>query len=140
MANNNQNSSTSQLAQTVVMANQNAGGANPGMDALIKLLTKKLAAEQEAEDAALAQAQAARRANAEALMEGQRQIEATQANCTHTKPGTNRTALAGQKTHRGYMVMVCQYCGKPFSEPPQRPEEKIPQHLYPDMSLVGGPH
>tara|TARA_R110000868_G_scaffold153995_1_gene379981 strand:+ start:1183 stop:1602 length:420 start_codon:yes stop_codon:yes gene_type:complete len=139
MANNPPISNTQSLAQTVVMSG--AGGqSNPSMDALIQLLTRKLSAEQDAEDLATSQAKAAQKANADSLMQAQKVLEAQQANCTHTKPGTNRTALAGQKTHRNFAVFVCQYCAKPFSEPPQRPIEKIPQHLFPDMSLVGGPH
>ena len=34
---------------------------------------------------------------------------------------------------------TCQYCGKNFSDPPQRDGERVPAHLMPDMVLVGGP-
>ena len=100
MANNPPISNTQSLAQTVVMSG--AGGqSNPSMDALIQLLTRKLSAEQDAEDLATSQAKAAQKANADSLMQAQKVLEAQQANCTHTKPGTNRTALAGQKTPSG---------------------------------------
>lgn len=142
MANNSQqqNLNTRDLAQIATVAAAQTGAPTPELSALIALLTKKLSAEISEEEQKLAQARAAQLANANTLAEAQKVQENIQANCTHTKPGTNRTALAGQKTHRGHAVFVCQYCWKPFSDPPQRPQEKIPQHLYPDMSLVGGPH
>jgi len=104
------------------------------------LEAKKMERENSLREDAENQLAAARKANSETMLAVHAADVARQNACTHIKPRGVGTALAGQKTHRGYYVLVCQYCAKPFSDPPQRPEERIPSHLMPDMSLVGGPH
>lgn len=102
--------------------------------------TIELERKNEERNGALAQVEAARKANADNMVMVHQQEVLRQSACTHIKPRGLGTALAGQKTHRGWYTFVCQYCGKNFSDPPQRPEERVPQHLIPDMALVGGPH
>lgn len=100
----------------------------------------KMERENEERNAALDQAKAAREANAtNAVMEWENQ-KRNQNRCPHMKPRGMGHALAGQKTHRSWYTLICQYCGKTFSDPPQRPEEQIPAHIQLDMSLIGGPH
>ncbi len=102
----------------------------------LKQREKAQAAIQLAED----QAAAAQKANSDNMVAVAEDERRKQAACPHIKPRGAGTALAGQKTHRGWFTLVCQYCGKQFSDPPQRPTEQIPPHLMPDMHMVGGPH
>ena len=67
------------------------------------------------------QAEAARKANADNMVLVRAQELANQAACPHIKPRNGGHALAGQKTHRGWYTLVCQYCGKELSSPAQRP-------------------
>lgn len=136
--NQNPTQNTSSLAQ-VVATNMNNGALSPEQRELMTLLNKKLKKELEAEDAAEEQLARARKANADHMIEVHKQEVARQAACGHVKPRNMGTALAGQRTHRGNLVLVCQYCGKQFSHPPNRPEEAVPSHLFPDAALVGGP-
>lgn len=137
MANNPTNQNASQIAQ---LATQLGGGQSPEMAELVKLLARKMKKELDAEEAAEEQQAAARKANADNMVLVHEQELRAQAACPHIKPRGQGTALAGQKTHRGWFTYVCQYCGKNFSDPPQRPEEKVPSHLFPDGHMVGGPH
>lgn len=138
--NQNNNQNTSAMAQVVAAATGNANGpVSPVQHELMALLAKKLKRELEAEDAAAEQVAKARQANADHMIEVHKQELARQAACGHVKPRNMGTALAGQRTHRGNLVLVCQYCGKQFSHPPNRPEEAVPSHLFPDAALVGGP-
>lgn len=104
------------------------------------LETRKMEQENDERSAAESQIAAARKANADNMVQVHAHELANQAACTHIKPRGMGTALGGQKTHKGHYVFVCQYCNKAFSEPPQRPSERVPGHLMPDMSMVGGPH
>lgn len=111
------------------------------LDLRLKVIELKQREKQQFEaDQVINQAEAARKANADNMVLTHAQELAKQAACTHIKPRGLGSALAGQKTHRGWYTLVCQYCGKNFSDPPQRPEEKVPGHLMPDMIMVGGPH
>lgn len=83
---------------------------------------------------------AAKKANAKVLAHAAEQQKLVQDACPHLKPRNAGHALAGQKTHQGWYTLICQYCQKTFSEPAQRPEERIPPHIQLDMSLIGGPH
>lgn len=136
MANNTQNNTTA-MAQVVT---QQGGSNTPAMTELAELLAKRLKKEIRLEEEAEDQIAAARKANADNMVLVHQQELATQSSCPHMKPRGMGTALAGQKTHRHWTTYVCQYCGKNFSDPPQRPEEKVPAHLFPDGNLVGGPH
>lgn len=104
------------------------------------LETMKMERENEAREADLNQAKAAREANAANAVAEWEQQKLRQNGCPHMKPRGMGHALAGQKTHRGWYTLICQYCGKSFSDPAQRPEEKVPPHIQLDMALIGGPH
>ncbi len=104
------------------------------------LETRKMERENSERDAIESQIAAARKANADNMVAVHAQELANQAACTHIKPRGQGTALAGQKTHKGFYVYVCQYCSKNFSDPPLKAGEQVPGHLHPDMSMVGGPH
>ena len=104
------------------------------------LETRKMERENNERETADKQMASARKANADNMVQVHAFELATQAACTHIKPRGMGTALAGQKTHKGYYVYVCQYCSKIFSDPPQKETERVPGHLHPDMSMVGGPH
>lgn len=130
---------TQAMAQ-VVAAAVNNGSNDPVQKELMQLLAKKLKKELEAEETDDAQKAAARKANADNMVLVHEQERLRQNACGHTKPRNMGSALAGQRTHKGYYVYVCQYCGKNFSNPPQRPEEAVPPELFPDGALVGGPH
>jgi len=131
---------TSNAAQMAQVALQSGNASSPAMEELANLLAKRLKKEMLAEDEAESQTAAARKANADNMVLVRQQELATQSACTHMKPRGFGTALAGQKTHRGWSTSGGPYCGKEFSDPPQRPEEKIPGHIFPDLSLCGGPH
>lgn len=104
------------------------------------LESMKIERENSIRDDALNQAKAAREANAaNAVAEWENQ-KRKQNSCPHVKPRGMGHALAGQKTHRGWYTLICQYCGKTFSEPAQRSDEQLPPHIQLDMSLIGGPH
>ncbi len=132
----NTTSNTTTLAQVVA----SSGNSSPEMQELVQLLSKRLRKELTQEEEAEKQHAAARKANADNMVLVHQQELAKQKGCPHIKPRGQGTALAGQKTHRGWTTYVCQYCGKNFSDPPQRPGEEVPAHLFPDGALVGGPH
>lgn len=134
------NTNGSELAQVIAAAASQGSSNSPALNELIEKLNRKLGRELDDEEEKRSQQIAARKANAEFMVEAHRLEVARQSSCTHTKPGTNRTALGGQKTHRGWYTLICQYCGKQFSSPAQRPEEAVPAHLAPDMSTIGGPN
>ena len=91
-------------------------------------------------NAKVSQEVAARKANADNMVLVHENEKARQSSCPHMKPRGLGHALAGQKTHRGWYTLICQYCGKSFSDPAQKPEERVPNHIQLDMSLIGGPH
>ena len=122
-----------------LLAALKSSGSSPALDNLISKLDRKISREIDAEEAELAQQAAGRKANAENMVQVALQETARQNACTHTKPRGMGTALAGQFTHRHWQTLVCQYCGKQFSDPPQSPEQKVPAHLMPDRTFVGGP-
>jgi rubrerythrin len=135
---NNPTNDVSKMAQVVTQ--MGGGNQSPEMQELARLLAKRLRKEIATEEEAEATHEAARKANAEHMVRVHEEEKRKQDGCPHIKPRGQGTALAGQKTHRGWITYVCQYCGKQFSDPPQREGEKVPPHLYPDGNMVGGPH
>jgi hypothetical protein len=133
----NPTQNTTTMAQVIA---QSGSGTSPEMQELAKLLSRRLQKEIAEEEERESQHAAARKANADNMVLVHQQELAKQRGCPHIKPRGQGTALAGQKTHRGWTTYVCQYCGKNFSDPPQRPGEEVPAHLFPDAHLVGGPH
>ena len=66
--------------------------------------------------------------------------------CSHKKKniitGAIQPHTRGQTMQDGVLMILCQHCGKYFSDPP-RPDlgwDKIPVDLYPDPSEIGGVH
>ena len=137
MAQDNKN--TTNLAQVIAANSGGGGNQSPEMNQLVTLLNRKLARELDEEDEAREQHARARKANAENMVLVQEQDKLKQSSCSHIKPRGLGSALAGQRTHRGWITLVCQYCGKQFSDPPQSPDQKIPPGIFPDMATIGGP-
>lgn len=127
------------LAQLIAALRSTGPASNPALDNLIAKLDLKVSREIDEETAIREQQLAGRRANAENMVRIGEQEAARQNLCGHTKPLGKGTALAGQRTHSGSLTLICQYCGKEFSDPPRKPSERIPNGLMPDRHFVGGP-
>lgn len=77
-----------------------------------------------------------RRQNAMAMDQRKKDMEAAQDACSHIKPN-RQTNVVGQRDHSNHYHYICQTCQKTWST--EKDGEKIPNYLYPDPNMVGGP-
>jgi len=106
----------------------------PTQNALLELLTEELLRNKTDRQEKERIQQAARDANIADVRKNLLQKQADQEACLHRKPPpSHASALAGQRTHRGTVVFVCQYCQKEFDQ------TTIPPNLQIPGETIGGP-
>jgi len=128
----------SKQTQTLDPATVLASGLGSGTTVetqLQQLLLEDLLRQKQERQRAENEHLAARKANMAELKKAELERTMSQDACIHRKPPpSHASALAGQRTHRGTVVYMCQYCGKEFSE------RTIPPDLRVNPEIIGGPH
>jgi hypothetical protein len=112
-----------------------AGPTNtPAQEALMSLLAEELLRTKKKREEDERIQKAAREANINEIKKTLAQRNSEQNACIHRKPPpSHASALAGQRTHRGTVVFICQYCQKEFTE------KTIPPDLHVPGDTIGGP-
>jgi len=122
--------------QVIAAATLSTGGskATPAQEQILGLLAEELLRNKQARQEREELEKNTRRANIDDIKRNTALKTMEQDACLHRKPPpSHASALAGQRTHRGNVNYICQYCHKEFSE------KTIPPDLRISSETIGGP-
>jgi RNase P subunit RPR2 len=129
----------SKLANIASAAGSLGGAMDEETQALLKRSLEKILKEDAASEAAII---ASRRAHLDSIREDAETVRRTQANCSHLKQDRTSTRLGGQRVgapgQAQQIALVCSSCGKEYHFPVKEGQEAPPQHLIPEMDMIGG--
>lgn len=132
MKTNIDNQVSPEIIAAILGAIQQQQQNNPLMD----ILGKKLARDEAEREEKDRQQKESRKQNALVQEQKRKQDIANQEACPHIKP--NRTTnVVGQRDHSNNYHYFCQACQKHWGTSSE--DEKLPNYLYPDPNMVGGP-